>query len=108
MRENRGKDGELDYQVRITVNWMEKFKTMRSRTLNDKEGFRGCAKEWVILADVANIGVFKGMKMNQQASNPPVKIISSDIRTLRDGNGDRRGMIRVFRHTLGRRDSCRW
>ena len=61
MRENRGQDGELDYQVRVMVNWMEEFKTMRSCTLNNEEGFRGCAKEWVILVDVAKVGLFKGM-----------------------------------------------
>ena len=96
----------MDYQVRITVNWMEEFKTMRSCALNNKEGFRGCAKEWVILADMANVGVFKGM--NQRMSNLPVIVISSNIRTLRDGDGNRRGMVGVFRHTLGRRYSCRW
>ena len=28
IREDGGKDGELDYQVRVTVIWIEKFKSM--------------------------------------------------------------------------------
>ena len=86
MGEDRREDGKLDYQERVTVNWMEEFKTVRSCTLNNEKGFRGCAKEWVILMDMANVGVFKWM--NQRANKPPVVVISSDIRTLRDRNGE--------------------
>ena len=60
----------------------------------------------MILTDVANIGVVKGV--NQRTSKPPVIEISSDIRTLRDRDGNRRGVVRVVRHTLGRRYSCQW
>ena len=56
--------------------------------------------------EVANIGMFKGV--NKATSNPPVIIISSDIRTLGDGNRNWGRMIGVVRNTLGRRDSCRW
>ena len=60
----------------------------------------------MIFTDVLNVGMMKGV--NQAMSEVPVKVISSDIRTLRDGNGDRGWMIRVIRHTLGRRYSCQW
>ena len=70
------------------------------------EGRRGSAEDRVILADMLNVGMFK--RVNKAASNPPVIVISSDVRTLgnRDCNGGR--MVGVVRHTLGRRDSCRW
>ena len=55
----------------------------------------------MILADMANIGVFK--RMDKTASNPPVRVISSDIRTLRDGDSNRGRMVGVVRHTLGRK-----
>ena len=38
----------------------------------------------MILTDMSNIGMFK--RVDKTASNPPVIVISSDIRTL--GNGD--------------------
>ena len=60
----------------------------------------------MILADMANIGVFK--RVDKTASNPPVRVISSDIRTLGNRDRNRGRMVRVFRHTLGRIDSCRW
>ena len=41
----------------------------------------------MILTDVLNVSMVKGV--NQTTSNFPVKIISSDIRTLRDGNSNR-------------------
>ena len=75
-------------------------------TLDCVEGRGCCAENRVILADMMNVGVFE--RVNKAASNPPIKVISSDIRTLGNGDGNRRGMIKVFRHTLGRRDSCRW
>ena len=106
MRTNRGKDGKLYYQERVAVIWIEKVKSMGPCTLDGVEGRRGGAQDRVILADMSNVGMFK--RVDKAASNPPVKVISSDIRTLgnRDGNGGR--MVRVVRHTLGRRDSCRW
>ena len=30
IRENGGKDGKLDYQERVTIIWIEKFKAMGS------------------------------------------------------------------------------
>ena len=75
-------------------------------TLNGVEGRRGCAEDRVILVDMTNVGVFE--RVDKAASNPPIKVISSDIRTLGNGNSNRGGVIGVFRHTLGRRDSCRW
>ena len=60
----------------------------------------------MIFTDVANLGMVKGV--NQAMSKAPVKVISLNIGTLRDGNRHRGLMIGVVRHTLGRRDSCRW
>ena len=85
---------------------MEKFETMGTGTLNSIKGFRSCAKNRMICFDMVNVGVVKGM--DQRTSKSPIKIISSDVRTLRDGNGNRRGMIRLVRHTLGRRYFCQW
>ena len=96
----------MDYQERVTVIWIEKVKSMGPCTLDSVERGRGRAEDRVIFTDVANIGVFKGV--NKATSNPPVKVISSDIRTLRDGDGNRGRVIGVVGHTLGRRDSCRW
>ena len=58
----------------------------------------------MIFTDMVNMGILKGI--NQATSKTPVKVVSSDIKTLRDVNRDRGLMIRVVRHTLGRRDSC--
>ena len=60
----------------------------------------------MILADMSNIGMVK--RVNKTASNSPVKVVSSDIRTLRNRDSNQGRMTGVFRHTLGRRDSCRW
>ena len=60
----------------------------------------------MILADMSNVGMFK--RVNKTASNPPVIVVSSDIRTLGNGDSNWWGMVGVVRHTLGRRDSCRW
>ena len=106
MGSNRREDGELNYQERVAVIWIEKVKAMGSCTLNGVEGRRGCAEDRVIFADMANIGMFKGV--NKTTSDPPVMIISSDIKTLRNGDRNRGRMIGVVRHTLGRRDSCQW
>ena len=73
-------------------------------SLDSIEGRRGCAEDRVILADMLNIGMFE--RVDQAASNPPIKVISSDIRTLGNGNSNRGGVVGVIRHTLGRRDSC--
>ena len=60
----------------------------------------------MIFADMANVGMFK--RVNKTASNPPVKVVSPDIRALGTGDRNRGRMVRVVRHTLGRRDSCQW
>ena len=104
VRLNGGKDGKLYYQERVAVIWIEKVKSMGPCTLDCIEGRRGCAEDRVILADMLNIGMFE--RVDQTVSNPPIKVISSDIRTLGNGDGDRRFTIGVVRHTLDRRDSC--
>ena len=106
MRADRGKDGELDYQERVAVIWIEKVKSMGPGTLDGVERGRGCAQDRVILTDMSNVGMFK--RMHKAASNPPVVVVSSDVRTLGNRNRNRGRMIGVVRHTLGRRDSCRW
>ena len=75
-------------------------------TLDGVERGRGCAQDRVILADMLNVGMFK--RVDKTASNPPVVIISPDVRTLGNRDCNRGRMIGVVRHTLGRRDSCRW
>ena len=105
MRSDRGEDGELYYQERVAVIWIEKVKAMGPCTLGGIERGRDCAEDRVILADMSNMGMFK--RVNKAASNPPVIVVSSDIRTLGNRDRDRGRMIRVVRHTLGRRDSCR-
>ena len=57
----------------------------------------------MIFVDVVNVGMVKGV--NKPTSKTPVKVVSSDIRTLRDGNRKKGLMVRVVGHTLGRRDS---
>ena len=106
MGSNGGEDSELNYQERVAVIWIEKVKSVGPCALDSVERGRGCAQDRVILADMSNVGMFK--RVDKAASNPPVIVISSDVRTL--GNRDRNGgrMVRVVRHTLGRRDSCRW
>ena len=84
MSENGREDSELNYKVRVTEIWVEEFKAVRTSALNGVKGFRGCAKNRVIFFDVANVRVIEGV--NRGASKSPVKVISSDIRTLRDGN----------------------
>ena len=94
------------YQERVAVIWIEKVKSMGPGTLDGVERGRGCAQDRVILADMSNIGMFK--RVDKAASNPPVIVISSDVRTLGNRDRNRGRMIGVVRHTLGRRDSCRW
>ena len=103
---NGGKNSKLYYQERVTVIWIEKVKTMGSCALDGVEGGRGSAEDRVILADVSNIGMFK--RVHKTASNPPIKVIVSDVRALGNRDRNRGRMVRVVRHTLGRRDSCRW
>ena len=64
--------------------WVEKFKTVGSGTLNGVKWVRGCAKKRVVLFDMTNVKVMEGV--NQRASKSPVIVISSNIKTLRDGN----------------------
>ena len=103
---NRREDGKLNYQERVAMIWIEKVKFMGPCALNCVERGRGCAEDRVILADMSNIGMFK--RVNKAASNPPVIVVSSDIRTLGNRDRNRGRMVRVVRHTLGRRDSCQW
>ena len=106
VRMDEREDRELDYQERVTVIWTEKVKSVGPCTLNGVEGGRGSAEERVIFVDMANVGMFK--RVNKTASNPPVKVVSSDIRTLGNRDCNRGRMVGVVRHTLGRRESCRW
>ena len=96
----------MNYQERVAVIWIEKVKSVGPGTLDSIERGRGCAQDRVILADMSNIGMFK--RVHKAVSNPPVMIVSSDIRTLGNRDSDGGRMVRVVRHTLGRRDSCRW
>ena len=106
VRTDRGEDGELNYQERVAVIWIEKVKSMGPCTLDGVERGRGCAQDRVILADMSNVGMFK--RVHKATSNPPVIVISSDVRTLGDRDRNRGRIVRVVRHTLGRRDSCQW
>ena len=106
MRANRGEDSKLYYQERVAVIWIEKVKTMGSGALDGVEGGRGSAEDRVILADMSNVGMFK--RVYKTASNPPIKVVVPDVRTLGNRNCNKGRMIGVVRHTLGRRDSCRW
>ena len=106
MRSNGREDGELYYQERVAMIWIEKVKSMGPCTLDGVERGRGCAEDRVILADMLNIGMVE--RVDKTVSNPPIKVISSDIRTLGNGDGNRGRVIGLVRHTLGRRDCCRW
>ena len=104
MGSNRREDGELNYQERVAMIWIEKVKLMGPCALNSVERGRGCAEDRVILAEMSNVGMFK--RVNKATSNPPVIVVSSDIRTLGNRDRNRGKMVGVVRHTLGRRDSC--
>ena len=106
MGTNRREDGELYYQERVAVIWIEKVKAMGPCTLGGVERGRGCAEDRVILTDMSNVGMFK--RVYKTASNPPIKVVISDVGALGNGNCDRGRMVGVVRHTLGRRDSCQW
>ena len=86
--------------------WTDKLKLMGPRTLSNEGRDGGVVDERVIVTDVSNIKVEEGMA--KTPSETPIIVISSDIRTLRDGNSNGGRMIQVVRHTLGRRDSCQW
>ena len=60
----------------------------------------------MILADMLNVGMFK--RVNKTTSNTPVIVIVSDVEALWNRDRNRGRMIRIFRHTLGRRYSCQW
>ena len=104
VRSNGGEDCKLYYQERVAVIWIEKVKAMGSYTLDSVERGRGCAEDRVILADISNIGMFK--RMDKAVSNPPNKVVVSDVRALGNRDRNRGRMVGVVRHTLGRRDSC--
>ena len=106
MRLNGGEDGELYYQERVAVIWIEKVKAMGSCTLDGAEGGRGSAEDRVILADMPNVGMFE--RVHKAVSNPPIKVVVSDVRALGNRDRNRWRMVGFIRHTLGRRDSCRW
>jgi hypothetical protein len=55
----------------------------------------------MIVADMFNVTFTEGMA--KTPSETPVKVVSSDIRTLRNRNSDGRRMVGAVRHTLGRR-----
>ena len=86
--------------------WIEKVKAMGPCTVGGVERGRGCAEDRVILTDMSNVGMFK--RVDKTASNPPIKIVVSDVRALGNRDRNRGRMVRVVRHTLGRRDSCQW
>ena len=106
VRTDRGEDSELNYQERVAMIWIEKVKAMGPCTPDCVERGSSCAEDRVILADMLNIGMFK--RVDKATSNPPVIVISSDVRTLGNRDRNRGRMIGVVRHTLGRRDSCQW
>ena len=86
--------------------WIEKVKSVGPCTLSGVERGGGGAKDRVILVDMSNMGMFK--RVNKAASNPPIKVVVSDVRTLGNRDRNRGRMVGVIRHTLGRRDSCQW
>ena len=104
MGADRGEDCKLNYQERVAVIWIEKVKAMGPCTLGGIERGRDCAEDRVILADMSNVGMFK--RVNKAASNPPIKVVVSDVRTLGNRDRNRGRMVGVIRHTLGRRESC--
>ena len=52
-------------------------------------------------ADMLNVGMFE--RMHKAVSNPPIKVVVLDVRTLGNRDRNRGRMVRVIRHTLGRR-----
>ena len=103
---NKREDGKLDYQERVTVIWTEKVKSMGPGTLDGVERGRGCVEERVIFVDMANVGVLK--RVDKATRNAPIKVVVPDVKALGNRDRNRGRMVGVFRHTLGRRDSCQW
>ena len=103
MGSNGGEDCKLYYQERVAVIWIEKVKAVGPCTLGGVERGRGCAEDRVILTDMLNVGMFK--RMDKAASNPPIKVVVSDVEALGNRDRNRGRMVGVVRHTLGRRDS---
>ena len=64
--------------------WTDKLKLMGPHTLSNEGRDGGVVDERVIVTDVSNIKVGEGMA--KTPSETPIIVISSDIRTLRDGN----------------------
>ena len=58
---NGREDGKLYDQVRVIELWIEKFKAMGTRTLDDVEGGGGSTKNRVIFPDMLHMGMFKGV-----------------------------------------------
>ena len=104
VRSNGREDRELYYQERVAVIWIEKVKAMGPCTLDGVERGRGCAEDRMILVDMSNIGMFK--RMDKTASNPPIIVVVSNVIALGNRDRNRGRMVRVVRHTLGRRDFC--
>ena len=96
----------MNYQERVAIIWIEKVKLVGPCTLSGVERGRGCAEDRVILVDMSNVGMFK--RVNKAVSNPPIKVVILDVRALRNRDRNRGRMVGFVRHTLGRRDSCRW
>ena len=96
----------MDYQERVAAIWIEKVKAMGSCALDGVEGGRGSAEDRVILMDMSNVGMFE--RVYKAVSNPPIKVVILDVRALRNRDHNRGRMVGFVRHTLGRRDSCRW
>ena len=55
----------------------------------------------MILADMSNVGMFE--RVYKATSNPPIKVVVPDVRTLGNRDCNRGRMVGVVRHTLGRR-----
>ena len=74
MGEKGGIDSELDYQARETVIWADKLKSMGPGTLIDRERGGEGTEEGVIVTDVLNITVIKGMAV--RATLPLTLLVS--------------------------------
>ena len=104
--EEQGVDSKLHYQEREAVMWIEKLKTVGGTALGDNRWGDCKVDKRVVVTEMSNINVGKGMA--KSPSETPVKVISSNIRTLRDRDSDGGSRVGVVRHTLGRRESCQW
>ena len=79
---------------------------MSPSALGDIERGGVGTEEGVVVTEMSNVKVIKGMA--ETTSKAPVKEVSPEIKALRDRDNNRGRMVRVVRHTLGRRDSCQW